>query len=182
MIKRKIELLVRIITLVVLLAISPYAVANHHRGHAIDRLAGMDEQFETINYHLDQIESKCSLKATAQLEVDIVRGYSDKMISWLPSFRAQVLTSDLDVVRRKFSQPDSSGPQSVASLLSAALHHAKELIGHCKKANFEIDGIIARISWAWALTDQVVWHVDDAIREEVYGDPLFICAGPNHHC
>ena len=172
----------RFILATLLLTFSLSANASHHRGHAIALLEQMDQHFKIILWQMDQYESKCDLDAYQQRQVDVVRGYSSRLITWLPYFRNDMISGDLETMRRKFSQPNPSGMQSVSSIMSATLHHARQLVGKCPAGDADLSGAIARISWAWALIDQVVWHVDDAIREEVYMDPVFICSGPNNHC
>lgn len=173
----------KIILLALLMPIA--ASAGHHRGHAAGFLDGMVNgfHFEIAIWQMGQVDQLCELDATQQRNLDVVIGYSQKMIDWLPGFRDNILTGDLDIARRQWSQPDSSGGQSVQHLLASTMHHLRQLTYQCEgTADIHVSGAIARITWAWSLAEYVNWHIIDAIREEVYEDPDFICSGEGNHC
>lgn len=131
----------------------------------------------------DGYASVCELDSTSQRNIDVVRGYMVRVERYAPQWAARIRDNvDLDLARRAMTQPANGGGQSMTAIMAATLQHAKRQIGYCEAGDVYLRNIHTRISTIWGILDQVAWHIDDAIREEIYQDPEFICSGPHNHC
>lgn len=160
------------------------ADASHHRKHAADRMDFASNRYvRHIITSTNRYRSVCELDEVSERNISVVEGYSEKLLVYLPQWRKRLLDNgNLDDVRRAMSQPAIGGGQSILAILAATIQHAKRQIGYCPAGSQHLQNIITRAVSAWGLLDQAAWHIGDAIREEIYQDPAFICAGPNNHC
>jgi hypothetical protein len=166
----------------VLLFLPMLAMAEHHRGHALDNIEPMYVHFTQLQKHLNIFQISCTLDADAQASVDVIFLYTDKMVSDLGNAENAINAGLLDDARRVLTQPNNDGALSVAVRMTGIVQRARMLIDTCPEHNDSIARVLARMSWAWSLLDKAIWHVHDAVREEIYFDPEFICSGPNNHC
>lgn len=168
----------------VLLALSVTAQAEHHRGHALAFLDEVDVHNGQLQKHLDSYESVCKLSGEDKLSLDVLFRYSGALFDSVSRARDILVdrSGDLDLARRELSRPNSEAPNAANVLVSGLMHRARLLVGVCRKGDKYLPAIIQRITLAWVEIDHATWHVNDAIREEIYGDPEFICSGPNNHC
>lgn len=157
---------------IALLILSMPAYGSHHREHATSFIDPMFVHFAQLKKNLSKYEGECG----ASKDTDVIFSYTERMEFDLINARALVVSGNLDVARRILTQPNISGQQSIAKRMVGLLQRAKNL--RCG----DNSPILARIALAWQSLDEAIWHVNDAIREEVYSDPEFICSGPNNHC
>lgn len=179
---------------IVLLTLIPLQVfAEHHRGHAIIRLEDAVEHLQISLDAADTIQtSLCAFDTWPDARqtkwTGTVKNYIQISIDKSENARAllQVPVVDLDFVRRELTHPNNDTPQSVIRRLKVVLIN----LGTIQQGMFTEDPdcvtyfrtVRMKVIKAWELIDQAVWHVHDAVREEIYGDPEFICSGPNNHC
>lgn len=171
-------------TIIALLFLLPVTVfASHHREHAAWRLDYIGRFITDTIWQADSYASVCALDAASERNIHVVRSYMVKMERYAPEWAKKIRDNvDLDLARRGVSQPANGGGQSMVAIMAATLQHAKRQIGYCEDGDLYLQNIMTRISTIWGMLDQVAWHIDDAIREEVYHDPEFICSGPGNHC
>lgn len=173
----------KIIKVLALLALSLTAHAEHHRGHAImhmdNSLRFLDAAMTIAQAARDNTETS----ALAAQNLDKYLIYAGKYHNRIAAAK-DVLASggDLEEARRLVSAPGVEpelesadyGLAATVSILAVAVREGANdqqmsliLTRHSKAAQF----------FGWAH-----WHVIDAIREEVYADPVFICSGSGNHC
>lgn len=170
----------KIILLILLLPVT--AIAGHHRGHALDNIETIHVHFNQLLKHLAIYEDSCTLAEADQKSVDVIFAYTDSMIIQLDNVANAINAGSLDDARRILFQPNNEGKISIAKRLSGLVHRGRMLIDACPEENWRLASINARMSWAWQHLDFAIWHIHDAIREEIYSDPEFICSGSNNHC
>lgn len=161
----------------VFLLLSFSASAEHHRDHVSMHLA---DGHRFLSASINSAYSMKKYEALSDKELKTVNKfilYAEKYLRRLES--AQVLAatpaSDLDELRAKLNAPGNPagvfdsvawGINTVTSIWillidyeSPNLTRVRLTIGYLRKAN--------------AFVDMASWHVQDAIREEIYGDPAF---------
>lgn len=168
----------------VFLALSFAAQAGHHRGHAVGFLDQVDLHNGQFQKWVTLYANSCRFSAEDQTSIDVLFRYSGFLTDGVAAERAilQDPNGDLDDVRRRINQPNHERPNSSVTIVSGLLHRARMLIPSCPAGNAYLRNAIFRITLMWINIDRAAWHVNDAIREEVYKDPEFICSGPGNHC
>lgn len=167
--------------LVFLLPVSSYA--EHHRGHSVMQL---DVAIQYLGYTLAIAERNRDNPATPEKAAF----HLNKYIIYAGKYRDRILAArellvsggDLEDIRRLVSAPGMGGQLESAdyglaatvSILGAATREGAD--------SYQMSAILTRHSKAAQFLGWGHWHVIDAIREEVYKDPTFICSGPNNHC
>ena len=175
----------RILSLIAVLLFSVHANANHHRGHAVALL--------------DQAEGFL-LEAQANMEgfgegYDLAPWYEDAINGWkanivialdrVRSIRDDLPEGDLIEIRRDLNQPKYySSDVSLIRIASGLSTPLGDLVPAILKKDplRQLRLAIKNVAQARLHISLATWHVQDAINEEVYLDPAFICSGPGRHC
>lgn len=171
--------------LMLLFLIPAASYASHHRGHAI----GFADQ---VVLHLNQMDKQlaafvnagCQFDDANNVDIDVLFRYSGFIKDAIQSAKAVLENpvGDLDVARRILNRPNSDLPYAVVTRLRGMNIRARNLVGSCPNADIRLRAVFQRITLAWEAADGTIWHINDAIREEIYQDPVFVCSGPNNHC
>ena len=148
------------ILLTLLLLLPMLASADHHRAHAINHLNDANRMLRSTLVHADTLGSSK------------LRIYTQKYINQVDAAIAALHDpdSDLDNIRRFVNHPNTG--ESVANGMSSIRAIAITLV---------VDGnnllavrlLLSRQNKAWFSVDRAIWHIQDAIREEIYLDPEF---------
>ena len=166
--------------LLLLLLLPALAGAGHHRGHAIgflvdasDEIAAAQVQLALFSAQLEVADSsrdEATLRSfIQQAEVKLALA-SEQLVDSLDNL-SEPDTDRLKITRRILNAPNDTTPTSMSGNLQAAMQYMAGTAGAEPAAN---RGYAMRaLSLAWKLTDRAAWHVDDAIREEIYLDPEF---------
>ena len=161
---------------ILLLLLPMLANAEHHRGHAIDRLDQVIRWNNLATGYLTLAENMCEFDQAQQVVIDRLFHYFSRNISYSEQVIVMLADpmSDLDVARKKLYGPGLHGDKSNVSMsLYSTSQYAGQLQGICDAGSNWIDATIRSVGLSWKWLDQALWHVQDAIREEVYGDPEF---------
>ncbi len=165
----------RALIIAALLLFSVAANAGHHRVHALGFIEGM-------KFNINQMENKLTIYANGgcvfneadQGSIDVLFRYAlfleDNLV--VLSGILEDPSGDLDAARRLLHQPDHVGG-SASKLIVGLTHRARMLMLACPASNNQLQGVVQRLSLLWEGLDRVIWHVTDAIREEIYQDPSF---------
>jgi hypothetical protein len=160
---------------------APYpAEAEHHRGHAVGFLTNSIVQFELAQDHMTAYANSGEVfTSSEQRSIDVFFTYTSRALTSIDNAIAlleDVDNGDLDEVRRILNEP-GMGPEnpivSVSVRFSGGLARVRMLLTTHPEADNELRKTIQRLTLAWAQVDRAIWHTNDAIREEVYNDPLF---------
>jgi len=155
---------------------------SHHRQHAIEFLEESQKRLESARgslvYYLDGIV----LSEEQQTQFESVLRYIDRGLVQVNKALTEAPCGDLDEIRRFLSQPRMDTGDGVANsaliVTAVALNTYRKLHGvgdihpdGNRAVNF--DNGMRAIKVAWTNLDLAVWHIVDAIREEIYQDPNF---------
>lgn len=162
-----------------ILAAAPLlANADHHRSHAVMHI---DDSLRFLDAALVMAER--DRNAATGLEVFHLNKYliyAGKYRDRIVSARELLVTGgNIDDVRRLISAPGFGGESESADYGLAA---TTSILAAAAREGADIDLILTRHSKAAQSFGWAHWHVIDAIREEIYEDPVFICSGPGNHC
>lgn len=181
-----------------LLFLPMFAFGEHHRGHAQTHIAEALDKFHAVNRSIEKFLDACSTEGWTQKNLDsisVIENYAQLAFNNATT-ASEMLDDpniDLDEVRKMLNAPNN-GPNdfddgarrlSVADRIVTVIVMAKGLDNRLKAESYECERSIdftIHGSKGWQAIDNAIWHVQDAIREEVYFDPEFICSGPNNHC
>ncbi len=153
------------------------AAAEHHRGHAIVHLSNSCNQLEQSVISLDRWED--SLPSPNLNTFKIARGNLARATEAVCIIVPDMLANgeDLDVVRRELTQPNQiERPVSAVIDLFFVLYGIDFTVVDTEGQGADYRNFyrfIARLNDAWKHLDLAIWHVNDAIREEIYEDPDF---------
>ena len=180
---------------VILLLVAIPAHADHHRSHAIDFLLAAADELAIVQQEISRYTNSyepgdalfyTDARVHSQLQnIDNALDSIGTQISVALAHLADPRDASLDLARRSLTQPTTSGEKS-AVMQAWIVIYTNNVIrnntepGTSKGSNML--GVVGHGSVMWRHLDEAVWHVNDAIREEIYDDPVFICAGPNNHC
>lgn len=172
--------------LLVLLLVAPLAQAEHHRGHAIKQLEGFILFAGQIDDRARGYARNCHLNNADAASVDVILNYSSAALN-RGTLALNMLydpLADLDEILLLLNQPaDNTTPMSATKRISGVLIRSRMLLPNaCQDGLKFIARMQQSIEFSWRFLDRAIWHVNDAIREEVYRDHLLVCAGPNNHC
>lgn len=171
--------------LIIMCLLPSLVLAEHHRSHAISFVDAAHLHNEILQSKVSIYEqSGCTFTAAQQTSIDVLFRYSGFITINLASVQAilEDPAGDLDEARRKITRPNGDPPNSADTLAKGLLSRSRMLITACPEANVYLAQIVQRIEFVWENIDRINWHIQDAIREEVYSDPALICSGPNNHC
>ena len=173
--------------LLVLLLLPLVVNADHHRGHTlgfIDKVEfHADQAVKWTNTYVSWAEnSGCSFSPADQQSIEVLFRYTGFIKDNMAVVRGLVENGELDEARRKVTRPNSQPPNSADTLMEGLVHRVRSLMTSCPGANVALGQVLKRFAHMWTNIDRVNWHIQDAIREEIYFDPEFICSGPNNHC
>jgi len=164
----------RLFSITVLLLLSVTAQAGHHRDH-------ISERIDRVNISLDAIEQYLALYvATERLtpeETHLVENiglFTDYMQAQgeYAQFLLALPFVPVDTIRPFFSQKKPEvDPPSLSYWLAVTLFYLSLL--NETTPNTNVTSSIHQVMYAWMALDEVNWHIQDAIREEVYLDPDF---------
>ncbi len=178
-----------------LLTASP-AMADHHRGHALTRIDSVLVDLNKIQEHIDYAEANChstGLDYENNAHWNTFRFYTGSNIATLENIKGNLENGGpevLETLRRQMNMPSEALPISYIwkeQVQLQALFQIKE--SYFPGGAYSGD-VCARKMWnaiyrqisTLRVGAQILWHINDAIREEVYEDPTFICAGSGNHC
>jgi len=159
------------------------AIAEHHRGHSLDLLNRVDNSLALVENYL-----------TEYLEDAEVSAYEDYLIMHSLRYRIGLVrnknaaiktilespSGDLDHARIIVQQPDYAASTGSIAKFFFGFDATWEQVSYWDDADDDIVG--RQLAYSSFTYTRLAWHINDAIREEVYGDPIFICAGTNNHC
>jgi hypothetical protein len=175
--------------LLLLLLLLPVAsLAEHHRGHILDFLGSAEWNNAQAKSSLQQFGEKsvCNLDSQQAFRLDVAVLYSDLLADNLAEIERLLLQPvvDLDQVRRMNDQPVKNETTTTSSVkrIHGIMFIIHSLMGACQKGDVYLRQAMNFNMEAWRSADLMNWHIQDAIREEVYGDAAFICSGPDNHC
>lgn len=159
--------------LVALMWASPVS-ASHHRGHAVDHLDHGCKQLRFARANLNNWEASLlnpdpnffsRTRNNLELTITECEEVADLLLD--PS-------ENLDVLRRRLNQPTTNPPISASRTIFFALYEVAFTVVGTQGANYDqFHRLNRRMQQGWADIDLAIWHVIDAIREEVYDDPDF---------
>jgi hypothetical protein len=150
------------------------AQAGHHRGHALGFITTVEFRLLVARSNLDALEA--ANPGMDPVDVALINSYRQ----YGNGLELQVLAAkallegggDLDVARRLITQPNGTGPISAVTQAYAMTGHLRNLGKNYGSNNYLVQAASSH-NILWNSLDRVVWHITDAIREEVYNDPLF---------
>lgn len=173
------------IALIFFFCFAPVVVfADHHRGHSVlhidEAILRIDQSISFARSYRDHPRVSSAGFFHANKYLIYAGKYRDSLIS------ARVLLTsdgDLDDVRRLLNSPGSNtdvesvlwGYGSIEAILA-------NLVNDDAHSTLSIRKMLSLHSKSVQAANHALWHINDAIREEVYGDRDFICSGPNNHC
>ncbi len=166
-----------IATLLTIVLTTLPASATHHRAHAIVHLGNACNQLNQSVISLNRWED--SLLSPNLNTFGVARGnlarVTEAACITVPDMLAN--GEDLDVVRRELTQPNQiERPVSAVIDLFFVLYGIDFTVVGTEGQGADYRNFyrfVARLNDAWKHTDLTIWHVNDAIREEIYLDPDF---------
>ncbi len=159
--------------LLVVLPLASPALAEHHRGHAIIHLDNSCAQLKATRLALTRFEDSLENPRTGffsrvRLNLELAIEDCEEVAFLLQD------GEDLDVIRRRLTQPTGANPKSTVRALFFALYEVAFTVVGSDGADYDqFHRAIRRLSHGWSHADLAIWHVTDAIREEIYDDPDF---------
>ena len=164
-------------TLIILLGLSfmwaSPTLAAHHRGHAVVHLDNSCAQLRAARLPLNRFEDSLANPLTGffsrtHLNLELAIEDCEEVVLLLQD------GEDLDVIRRRLNQPTGTNPKSTVRALFFAIYEVAFTVVGSDGADYDMfHRAIRRLSHGWSHADLALWHVIDAIREEVYLDPDF---------
>jgi len=154
--------------------------AQTHRGHIAEfsadaeiRLQRMETKFAYIdqNFVCPSNPAKCT---TALNNLDIVRRAIPRIRQKLDAFIAVQGNGDLDDLRQQANQPRNFDrlPSLSEEIFYVSYYNSQNINLGAQPAQH-----MGHLSWRaaefWVALDRMIWHINDAIREEIYVDPEF---------
>ncbi len=167
--KRLFAALAAVLTLV----LAPPATAGHHRGHAVVHLDNSCAQLKAARLPLDRFEDSLADPRTGffsrtRLNLELAIEDCEEVAFLLQD------GEDLDIIRRRLTQPTGANPKSTVRALFFALYEVAFTVVGTDGADLDsFHRAIRRLVHGWSHADLATWHVIDAIREETYDDPAF---------
>ncbi len=159
--------------LLVVLALASPASAKHHRGHAIVHLENALVQLVSARLSLDRWEDSLANPdagtfSRTRYNFEAAITDCEEVIVLLQN------GEDLDIIRRRLTKPTVASPEATVNSLFFALYEiAFTPVGSDGADYDKLHRVLRRLTHGWRNADMAIWHVTDAIREEVYDDPDF---------
>ena len=147
----------------------------HHRKHAAEFLSKAGDAAARAGRSLNVFARKIDL--SNQINANYLSSAQTSILMFLKlaiDTAAQihiVEPAGLDTIRRLVNRPNLDDPPSLLSWLQDATYLTGQLTK--TQSGNELADAIRDISHAWEFVDLASWHVIDAIREEIYNDPIF---------
>lgn len=165
------------------------ASAEHHRGHALMHLDSAQSKLDKVTNHLNAMPICANWTADQLVSLGQIHTYLDFADERLEIARAALNDvgnlDALETARRAMQQPVPA-PSVESSAVRTALYvetlTARLIPNSCPESTSSLQQIVTQASFVWGFFDFAAWHINDAIREEIYQDPIFICSGPGNHC
>ncbi|GAG41102.1 unnamed protein product, partial [marine sediment metagenome] len=158
-----------------LLFLPMLASAEHHRGHAIAHLDG------AINW-LDSSIGLAALYRDNNADTELQVKRANKYVIYATKYRNRMsdalslLSSggDLDEVRRLMNAPGIPGKRESALWgVTQIVAIINTMITEDAPNLARLKGVLRLQTKSAGLAGYALWHVNDAIREEIYQDPEF---------
>ena len=149
------------------------ASASHHRGHAVVHLENALAQLVSTRLSLERWEDSLAnpdpgFFARTRYNFEAAITDCEEVIVLLQD------GVDLDIIRRRLTKPTISSPEATVNSLFFSLYEiAFTPVGSDGSDYDQIHRVLRRLTHGWRNVDMAIWHVIDAIREEVYDDPDF---------
>ncbi len=167
--------------LALILFLPMLANAQHHRLQAIDALEIAKIRFLLVPNQIVRFETCCDPLTASQLkQAERLFHYVDIGVKNLQS-AIDILndpSGDLNVARRFINDPKVPGNNkgSMSGTLYALQSNMQKLMNmgpyDAERTKIAVS-MDAQMRIAWRFRDGGLWHINDAIREEVYNDPDF---------
>ena len=154
----------------------------HHRQHAIQHLRDCAShvhgaQFKFSDFIDVSTNPNLSLGNSTAPFLNHLANVSKDLVDLVALLGDE--TADLDVIRRRISQPKldtPTDPQPTSTLrdMRLAIYILQNIsINEVNEAEDKLAMITRTLSAGWGFLDMAEWHIIDAIREEKYSDPAF---------
>ncbi len=149
-------------------------LAGHHRGHAVDHLDHGCKQLRFARTNLNSWEASllnpdANFFARTRNNLELTIKECEEVAELLMD-----TNEDLDVIRRRLNQPTVNPSFSASRTIFFALYEIAFTIVGTQGADYDqFHRLNRRMQQGWADIDLAIWHVVDAIREEIYNDPDF---------
>lgn len=167
-------LLILLLSLLSLLSLSAYA--DHHRDHALVRLAQADMHFGAAGRLLDEYAAGGSFTVQQTSRIRTMRSYINAIRTEISKSQTGLIDDSLPLqdIRRLINQPlkhTVAVPQRASALNRARtvmiLSTVLIPVRVYKQAEFvRFSNVLAS---GWNNLDEAAWHVTDAILEEQFG-------------
>lgn len=164
----------------VLLALSFVAQAEHHRGHALDLLRRADNSLSIVENYLTKYLSEAEagdylVMHSLRYRIGLVRSKNETIKAILED-----PNGDLDAARIMVQQPDYAASTGSIAKFYFGFDASWELVSYWDDTDGDIVG--RQLAYSGFTYTRIAWHINDAIREEIYNDPVFTCSGDGNHC
>lgn len=157
--------------------------AEHHRQHATQFLNQASNALADAQTQLAIYAEEFDSSTASVISPTIIRGWIRAAEIGLANAGELIVDSidilndpeggiaALDITRRLINAPNEQRPYT---LLFWYQYSETYLAGVARDNSRDVLGYALRnITEAWKFTDLALWHVNDAIREEIYNDPAF---------
>ena len=162
------------------------ASAEHHRGHAIGHAEAVKIHLNAVASMLAQFKACCSpLTEDQQAKADHLDHYIVAQNRRFDSVLTQLedtLTpaSQLEAIRRQLNDPNMPANNSAsASATWYAMQSSAHRLIQAAPNGYGTDRMLylyileQHLTNGWKRSDATLWHINDAIREEIYLNPEF---------
>lgn len=169
-----------------LLAVSLNAGAEHHRGHVVASLEKVSAGIVAVSTKVAAFNAQTSISHLSQAQQDQVTGSIAIVISRCDTIQSDivdmlVLLNDaslpvdaLNDVRDIINSPNTSSASTLREFNTIMLNLQVLIVNYDELEPVTLlGGAMYYLNHAWKDTDFAAWHVNDAIREEIYNDPDF---------
>ncbi len=149
------------------------ASAFHHRGHAVVNLESAIAQLGFARRSLDRWEA-----SLANPDADFFSRVRFNFEAAITDCEEVIVLleggGDLDYIRRRLTKPTVASPEAAVNSLFFAMYELAFTVVGTNGADYDsLHRAIRRFDNGWRDVDMAIWHVTDAIREEIYDDPAF---------
>lgn len=166
-----------IFVLLILLFSVSIANAEHHRGHALYYLERVEVGLLNVLGNIDAVWNSNGgiLPPEDADKLEVIESHVELMQSQVVMVEAALrdCSSNLKEIRRLVNQPKNlflSPKAMLFSMKQASYTNGKIIYGQTVDNGKFLGGLIRTLSSNWQNLDIVLWHINDAIVEEVYGD------------
>jgi len=151
---------------------------SHHRLHAADFIVKASQSAAGGLFQLGEYLKTGDTEGDIGVLIAAAVASIGKCQVFLVEAAVRIHAGDLDEVRSFLNQPKrKEGVISDATSALSRISIATSLLARASRAkaepSYELGHTIQYLSSGWDHIDRAIWHVNDAIREEVYNDPDF---------